>query len=73
MIAEPDETFVVGTVNEDWAIESMAGRCLPPRQHLVAYPPHRKRDVVRVVDARGACRRRFPFWLGEGPGAHRSS
>ena len=65
VIAEPDET-VVGTVNEDWAVESMAGDVF-----LLGSTSWRIRRVengtVRVEDARGAPPT-IPFWLGEGPG-----
>ncbi len=65
VVAEPDET-VVGTVNEDWAIESMAGDVF-----LLGSTSWRIRRIengtVRVEDARGAPPT-IPFWLGEGPG-----
>ncbi len=65
MLAEPDDT-VVGTVNEDWAIESMAGDVF-----LLGTTSWRIRRVepgiVRVVDAQGAPPS-VPFWLGEAPG-----
>jgi len=65
VVAEPDDTFV-GTVNEDWAIESMAGDVF-----LLGTTSWRIRRVepgtVRVVDARGAPPS-VPFWLGEAPG-----
>ena len=65
VIAEPDET-VVGAVNEDWAIESMAGNIF-----LLGTTSWRIRrieeGVVRVEDARGAPPT-IPFWLGEAPG-----
>ena len=65
VIAEPDET-VVGTVNEDWAIESMAGDIF-----LLGTTSWRIRRIengtVRVEDARGAPPN-LPFWLGEAPG-----
>jgi ATP-dependent Lhr-like helicase len=65
VVAEPDETFV-GTVNEDWAIESMAGDVF-----LLGTTSWRIRRVepgtVRVVDAQGAPPS-VPFWLGEAPG-----
>src|SRR5207237_719388 len=52
VVAEPDDLFV-GTVNEDWAIESMAGDVF-----LLGTTSWRIRRVepgtVRVVDARGA-------------------
>jgi ATP-dependent helicase Lhr and Lhr-like helicase len=65
VVAEPDDTFV-GSVNEDWAIESMAGDVF-----LLGTTSWRIRRVepgtVRVVDARGAPPS-VPFWLGEAPG-----
>ena len=65
VVAEPDETFI-GTVNEDWAIESMAGDVF-----LLGTHSWRIRQVtagvVRVVDAEGADPT-IPFWLGESPG-----
>ncbi|MDQ3784907.1 MAG: DEAD/DEAH box helicase [Actinomycetota bacterium] len=65
VVAEPDE-MLVGTVNEDWAIESMAGDVF-----LLGTTSWRIRRVepgtVRVVDARGAPPS-VPFWLGEAPG-----
>ncbi|HEX2089755.1 MAG TPA: DEAD/DEAH box helicase [Actinomycetota bacterium] len=65
VVAEPDDTFV-GTVNEDWAIESMAGDVF-----LLGTTSWRIRRIepgtVRVVDAQGAPPS-VPFWLGEAPG-----
>ena len=64
VVLEPDETFV-GTVNEDWATESMAGDVF-----LLGSHTWRIRRVesgtVRVVDADGASPS-VPFWLGEAP------
>jgi ATP-dependent Lhr-like helicase len=64
VLADPDDTFV-GTVNEDWAIESMAGDVF-----LLGSTSWRirrvERGVVRVVDAQGAPPS-VPFWLGEAP------
>jgi ATP-dependent Lhr-like helicase len=64
VVADPDDT-VVGTVNEDWAIESLAGDVF-----LLGSTSWRIRrveaGVVRVVDARGAPPS-VPFWLGEAP------
>ncbi|MGH8931664.1 MAG: DEAD/DEAH box helicase, partial [Egibacteraceae bacterium] len=64
VVADPDDTFV-GTVNEDWAIESMAGDIF-----LLGSTSWRIRRVepgtVRVVDAGGAPPS-LPFWLGEAP------
>jgi ATP-dependent Lhr-like helicase len=68
VLAEPDDTLV-GTVNEDWAIESMAGDVF-----LLGTTSWRIRrvepGVVRVVDAQGAPPS-VPFWLGEAPGRTR--
>src|SRR5215469_14958579 len=65
VLAEPDDALV-GTVNEDWAIESMAGDVF-----LLGTTSWRIRRVepgiVRVVDAQGAPPS-VPFWLGEAPG-----
>jgi ATP-dependent Lhr-like helicase len=64
VVAEPDDTFV-GTINEDFAIESMAGDVF-----LLGSTSWRIRRVesgtVRVVDAEGAAPT-IPFWLGEAP------
>ena len=64
VVLEPEETFV-GTVNEDWAVESMAGDVF-----LLGSHTWRIRRVesgtVRVVDAEGAPPS-VPFWLGEAP------
>jgi ATP-dependent Lhr-like helicase len=64
VVLEPEGTFI-GTLNEDFAIESMAGdifqlgnaswRILRVQQ-----------GVVRVADAQGQPPT-IPFWLGEGP------
>jgi len=65
VLAEPDDALV-GMVNEDWAIESMAGDVF-----LLGTTSWRIRrvepGVVRVVDAHGAPPS-VPFWLGEAPG-----
>ncbi len=64
VVLEPEDTFV-GTVNEDWAIESMAGDIF-----LLGSHSWRIRRVesgtVRVIDAEGAPPT-VPFWLGEAP------
>ena len=64
VLAEPDDTFI-GTVNEDWAIESSAGDIF-----LLGSTSWKIRRVVagtvRVVDAHGAPPS-VPFWLGEAP------
>jgi ATP-dependent helicase Lhr and Lhr-like helicase len=64
VVADPDD-MVVGTVNEDWAIESLAGDIF-----LLGSTSWRIRRVeagiVRVIDAAGAPPS-VPFWLGEAP------
>ncbi len=64
VLADPDDTLV-GSVNEDWAIESMAGDvfCLGTHSWRIRRV---EPGVVRVVDA-GASRPTVPFWLGEAP------
>jgi ATP-dependent Lhr-like helicase len=65
VLAEPDGTLV-GTVNEDWAIESMAGDIFLLGTH--SWQIRRvEPGIVRVVDAHGAPPS-VPFWLGEAPG-----
>jgi ATP-dependent helicase Lhr and Lhr-like helicase len=64
VVLEPDET-PIGTLDEDFAIESMAGDVI-----LLGNSSWRIRRVesgkVRVEDAGGAPST-IPFWLGEGP------
>ncbi len=65
VVLEPDETFI-GTLNEDFAIESMAGDVFQLgnaswRVLRVAA------GTVRVADAAGVPPN-IPFWLGEAPG-----
>ncbi len=64
VVAEPDDTFI-GTVNEDWAMESSAGDIF-----LLGTNSWRIRRVtggeVRVVDA-GDSPPTVPFWTGEAP------
>ena len=68
VLAAPDDA-VVGTVNEDWAIESMVGDIF-----LLGSTSWRitrvSNGTVRVVDAQGAPPS-VPFWLGEAPGRTR--
>ncbi len=68
VILEPDGTQI-GTIDEDFAIESMAGDII-----LLGNSSWRIRRVepgkVRVEDARGAAPT-IPFWLGEGPARSR--
>jgi ATP-dependent Lhr-like helicase len=68
VVLEPEES-VVGTVNEDWAIESMAGDIflLGSTSWQITRVSN---GVVRVVDAHGAPPS-VPFWLGEAPGRTR--
>ncbi len=65
VIVDPEETFV-GTVNEDFAIESLAGDIF-----LLGNTPWKVRRIesgkVRVEDAQGQSPS-IPFWLGEAPG-----
>jgi ATP-dependent Lhr-like helicase len=65
VVAEP-EGKVVGTLDEDFAVESLAGDVF-----LLGTTSWRIRRVepgrVRVEDARGAAPT-VPFWLGEAPG-----
>ena len=64
VVAEPDDTFI-GTVNEDWAVESMAGDIF-----LLGSHSWRIKQVaagtVRVIDA-GDAPPTVPFGLGEAP------
>ena len=65
---EPEGT-VVGTVNEDWAIESNAGDIFQlgnASWRILRVEP----GIVRVADAKGQPPS-IPFWLGEGPGRTR--
>ncbi len=66
VVQDPDET-VVGTVNEDWAIESMAGDVFALGTHSWRIKRVESRSgVVRVEDAKGQPPN-LPFWLGEAP------
>jgi ATP-dependent Lhr-like helicase len=64
VVLEPDD-LLVGTVNEDWAVESMAGDIF-----LLGTHSWQIRQVVggvvRVVDAEGKPPT-IPFWRGEAP------
>ena len=68
VVAEPEGT-VVGTLDEDFAVESMAGDIF-----LLGTTSWRIRRVepgrVRVEDAHGAAPS-IPFWRGEAPGRTR--
>jgi len=66
VVLDPDETFI-GTVNEDWAIESMAGDIFLLGTH--SWKIRRiesARGILRVEDAQGRPPS-VPFWLGEAP------
>jgi ATP-dependent Lhr-like helicase len=65
VLLEP-QSLVVGTLNEDFAIESTAGDVF--QLGNTSYRILRvERGVVRVEDAHGAPPT-IPFWLGEAPG-----
>ena len=69
VVLDPDETLV-GTVNEDWAIESAAGDVFVLGSH--AWQIRRvenRQGVVRVHDATGRTPT-VPFWPRRGPVAH---
>jgi ATP-dependent Lhr-like helicase len=65
VLLEPENHFV-GTVNEDFAVESLAGDIfqLGNRSYRIQRV---ERGVVRVEDAHGMSPT-IPFWLGEAPG-----
>jgi ATP-dependent Lhr-like helicase len=68
VIADPDEV-VLGTVSEDWAVESSIGDIFLLGTHswrIRRVEP----GVVRVIDAMGAPPS-VPFWRGEAPGRTR--
>ena len=65
VLLEP-ENQVIGSVNEDFAVESMAGDVF--QLGNTSYRILRvERGTVRVEDAHGAAPT-IPFWLGEAPG-----
>ncbi len=65
VILEPEAQFI-GTVNEDFAVESMAGDVFQLGNN--SYRIRRvERGSVRVEDAHGMPPT-IPFWLGEAPG-----
>jgi len=65
VVLEP-ENQSIGSVNEDFAVESMAGDVFQLGNS--AYRIIRvERGAVRVEDARGMAPT-IPFWLGEAPG-----
>ena len=64
VVLEPDDLFV-GTVNEDWATESMAGDIFLLGTHAWQIRQV-SAGVVRVADAEGKPPT-IPFWTGEAP------
>jgi ATP-dependent Lhr-like helicase len=65
VLLEPENLFI-GTVNEDFAVESLAGDVFQLGNH--SYRIMRvERGTVRVEDAHGMPPS-IPFWLGEAPG-----
>ena len=65
VLLEP-ENQIIGTVNEDFAVESLAGDVF--QLGNTAYRIRRvERGTVRVEDAEGQPPN-VPFWLGEAPG-----
>ena len=65
VLLEP-ENQTIGTVNEDFAVESMAGDIF--QLGNASYRIQRvERGTVRVEDAKGQPPN-IPFWLGEAPG-----
>jgi ATP-dependent Lhr-like helicase len=65
VLLEP-ESQIIGTVNEDFAVESMAGDVF--QLGNLSYRILRvERGTVRVEDAKGMPPT-IPFWLGEAPG-----
>jgi ATP-dependent Lhr-like helicase len=65
VILEPENQFI-GTVNEDFAVESLAGDVF--QLGNAAYRIRRvERGTLRVEDAQGQPPN-IPFWLGEAPG-----
>ena len=65
VVLEP-ENQSIGSVNEDFAVESLAGDVFQLGNN--AYRIMRvERGIVRVEDARGQAPT-IPFWLGEAPG-----
>ena len=65
VMLEP-ESYLIGTLNEDFAVESMAGDIF--QLGNASYRILRvERSTVRVEDARGEAPT-IPFWFGEAPG-----
>jgi len=65
VLLDPENVFI-GTVNEDFAVESMSGDIFQLGNH--SYRILRvEKSAVRVEDAHGMAPT-IPFWLGEAPG-----
>ena len=65
VLLDPENIFI-GTVNEDFAVESMSGDVFQLGNH--SYRILRvEKSAVRVEDAHGMAPT-IPFWLGEAPG-----
>jgi ATP-dependent helicase Lhr and Lhr-like helicase len=64
MVLEPDDTFI-GTLNEDFAIESNAGDVIQ-LGNMSWRVLQVGSGMIRVADAKGAPPT-IPFWLGEAP------
>jgi ATP-dependent helicase Lhr and Lhr-like helicase len=64
VVLEPDDTFI-GTVNEDFAVETMAGDVIQ-LGNMSWRVLQVGAGVMRVADAKGAPPN-IPFWLGEAP------
>ena len=68
VVVEPEDLFI-GTVNEDFAVESMAGDVF--QLGMSSWRILKiERGVVRVADAQGQPPT-IPFWFGEAPGRSR--
>jgi ATP-dependent Lhr-like helicase len=65
VVLDPDDVLI-GSVDEDWAIESMAGDIFLLGSHTWRIR-RVESGVVRVEDAHGAPPT-IPFWMGEAPG-----
>src|SRR6266700_1809713 len=65
VLLEPED-YIIGTVNEDFAVESLAGDIfqLGNKSYRILRV---ERGIVRVEDAHGMAPT-IPFWLGEAPG-----
>jgi hypothetical protein len=67
---EPEGHFI-GTLNEDFAIESLPGRRVPARQYVLAHPRHRQWRRARRGRAGAARPRCRSGWERHRPAATR--